>query len=143
MTIGAICTRDVDLAEQDESVQIAAERMTKCKVGTLMVLDEQSKPVGILTDRDLTTRVVAQGLDPNTTVVRDVMTKSPESIDEDTPIEVAISCMRQCQCRRLPVIDEQGKLAGIISLDDIVDLLSDELDEIGELLRSESPTRLL
>jgi CBS domain-containing protein len=108
-----------------------------------MVLDDEGRPVGILTDRDLATRVVAPGLDPNATVVRDIMTKSPESIDEDTPIEVAISCMRQCQCRRLPVVDEQGKLAGIITLDDIVDLLTDELDEVGELIRSESPTRLI
>ena len=142
MTVGPICTRDVDLAELDESAQVAAKRMQACKVGALIVVDGDSKPVGILTDRDLAIRVVAQGLDPRITLVRDVMTKSPESIDEDTPIEVAISCMRANHCRRLPVVNEQGRLAGIISLDDVVDLLTDELDEIGELLRSESPTRL-
>lgn len=142
MSVGQICTRDVDLVEPDDTAQVAAERMRACGVGTLMVLDDDSKPIGILTDRDLAVRVVAKGLDPGMTLIRDVMTKSPESVDEDTPIEVAISCMRENRCRRLSVVDESGKLSGIISLDDIVDLLTDELDEIGELLRSESPTRL-
>jgi CBS domain-containing protein len=142
MPVGAICTRDVDLAEPDESAQVAAERMRVCKVGTLMVLDEASKPIGIVTDRDLATRVVAQGLDPTTTLVREVMTKSPESVTDDTPVEVAISLMRNSCCRRLPVVDAEGKLAGIICLDDIINLLTSEMDEIGELLRSESPTRL-
>ncbi len=142
MSVGPICTRDIDLVEPDEPVHVAAERMRACKVGTLMVLDQDSKPIGILTDRDLATRVVAKGLDSKLTVVRDVMTASPESVEEDTPIEVAISLMRESQCRRLPVVDEQGKLVGLISLDDIINLLTSELDEIGELLRSESPTRL-
>lgn len=142
MSVGPICTHDIDLVEPDEPVQVAAERMRACRVGTLMVLDQDSKPIGILTDRDLATRVVAKGLDSKLTVVREVMTPSPESIDEDTPIEVAISVMRANQCRRLPVVDANGKLTGIVSLDDVINLLTSELDEIGELLRSESPTRL-
>ena len=142
MSVGPICTRDVDLVESEDLVQVAGERMLACKVGTLLILDDESRPAGIVTDRDLVTRVIAKGLDPNTTLVRDVMTKTPECVDEDTPLEVAISLMRTTQCRRLPVVDEQGKMAGIICLDDIINLLTDELDEIGELLRSESPTRL-
>lgn len=142
MSVGSICTHDVDLVEPDDTVRVAADRMRTCGVGTLVVLDRESKPAGIVTDRDLTTRVVAPGLDPNVTLVRDVMTKAPESVDADTPVEVVISLMRENRCRRLPVVDEAGKMVGIIALDDIINLLTDELDEIGELIRSESPDRL-
>ena len=63
MSVGRICNREVDLAEPDESVQIAARRMNSRNVGTLMVLDKDSRPIGILTDRDLAIRVVAKGLE--------------------------------------------------------------------------------
>ncbi len=142
MSVGRICIREVDLAELDESAQTAAQRMHTRNVGTLIVLDKGSRPIGILTDRDLTVRVVAKGLDPALAAVRDVMTKTPETVYEDTPIEMALSRMRTACCRRIPVVDEDRKLVGVVSLDDIVDLLSEELSEIGGLLRSESPSDL-
>jgi CBS domain-containing protein len=139
MSIGRICVREVDLAEPDESAYVAAQRMHSRNVGTLMVLDKESRPVGILTDRDLAIRVVGKGLDPRTTSVRDVMTKAPESVYDDTPIEQAISHMRAGPYRRLPVVDRNGKLLGLVSLDDILDLLSEEFAEIGRLVHNESP----
>ena len=142
MSVGRICNREVDLAEPDEAVQIAAQRMNSRNVGTLMVLDNDSRPVGILTDRDLAIRVVGKGLDSLGTMVRDVMSKAPECVREDTPIETALSYMRAGPFRRLPVVDDDGKLLGLVSLDDVLDLLSEEFNEIGRLVRHEGPTVL-
>jgi CBS domain-containing protein len=142
MSVGRICNREVDLADLHESAQVAAARMNARNVGTLIVVDSQSRPIGIVTDRDLAVNVVGKGLDPNTTTVRDVMTKSPDSVNEETAIETAISRMRAGPYRRLPVINRDGKLVGLISLDDILDLLSEEFNEIGRLVRQEGPMAL-
>ena len=82
MSVGRICTRSVDLADPGESVQIAASRMNTRNVGTLLVIDEQKHPIGILTDRDLAIRVVGKGLDPESTTVESVMSPTPESVTE-------------------------------------------------------------
>ena len=142
MSVGRICAREVDLAEPEESVQIAANRMHARNVGTLMVLDAESRPIGILTDRDLAVRVVGKGLDIFKTTVREVMSNTPTSVRDDTPIETALTQMRAGPFRRLPVVDEDGKLAGLISLDDILDLISEEFAEIGQLVRNEGPDML-
>ena len=63
MSVGRICVREVDTAEENESVQVAARRMHARNVGTLLILDDAKQPIGILTDRDLTTRVLAEGRD--------------------------------------------------------------------------------
>ena len=142
MTVGRICTRSVDLADCDESAQVAASRMNTRNVGTLVVIDDQKRPIGILTDRDLAIRVVGKGLDPNSTSVESVMSASPDCIEENAVIESAITLMRRGSHRRLLVVDGDGKLIGLLSLDDILDLLSEEFEEIGKLVREESPNSL-
>ncbi len=142
MSVGRICTRSVDLADCDESAQVAASRMNMRNVGTLLVVDEQKCPVGIITDRDLATRVVGKGLDPNTTPVSAVMSGVPESVTEETSIESAIKVMRDGPHRRLPVVNDKHELVGLVSLDDVLDLLSEEFTEIGKLIRRESPNAL-
>jgi CBS domain-containing protein len=142
MSVGRICTRSVDLADPGESVQIAASRMNTRNVGTLVVIDDEKCPIGILTDRDLAIRVVGKGLDPNSTMVESVMSPSPDSVTEQTSIESAIALMRAGSHRRLPVVDENSRLIGLISLDDVLDLLSEEFEEIGKLIRKESPNAL-
>ena len=142
MSVGRICTRDVDLAMPDETVQIAAQRMHSRNIGSLLVLNQDSMPIGLITDRDMAIRVVAKGLDPTSVTVEEVMTRTPESIREDAPIETAISCMRAGPFRRLPVVDKQGKLVGLVSLDDILELLVEEFNDIGKLLKQESPASL-
>ena len=142
MTIGRICTREVDLADPDESVQVAANRMNARNVGTLVVIDEDKRPLGILTDRDLAVRVVGKGLSPGSTEVAAVMSPAPDTVNENSAIEAVISTMRRLSHRRLLVVDDQGQLVGLISLDDILDLLSEEFTEIGKLIRKESPSAL-
>jgi CBS domain-containing protein len=142
MSLGRICVREVDLAESYESAQVAAERMHARNVGSLVVLDPEKRPVGIVTDRDLALRVLAAGRDPFGTTVAEVMTHRVATLREDASIEAGIMAMRAGPYRRLVVVDEDGKLAGLVSLDDMLDLLIGELADVGELLRRESPTVL-
>ena len=142
MSVGRICTRTVDLADLDETAQVAASRMNTRNVGTLIVIDEHKSPIGIVTDRDLAMRVVGKGLDPSTTLIESVMSEMLESVTEDTPIESAIATMRRGPFRRLPVVDDQNRLIGLLSLDDVLELLSEEFEEIGKLVRRESPNAL-
>jgi CBS domain-containing protein len=142
MTVGRICVREVDTADPEESVQVAAERMHSRNVGTLIVLNERQQPIGMVTDRDLTIKVLARGLDGTSVTVREVMSPGPKSIQEETPIESALKIMRDGPYRRVPVVDEEGKLVGLLSLDDILDLLAEEFGEIGALVRRSGPRAL-
>ncbi|MEX0937642.1 MAG: CBS domain-containing protein [Pirellulales bacterium] len=142
MTVGRICVRNVDLADATETVQAAAQRMHSRNVGTLLVVDSEQHPQGIITDRDLCIRVVGESREPVATTVGEVMTECPTCIGEETPIEAAITLMRSGPFRRLPVVDCNGELVGLVSLDDILDLLTEEFRDIGELLAGESPRSL-
>lgn len=142
MTAGRICVREVDVTGEEESVQAAAQRMHSRKVGTLVVCDPSGKPTGIVTDRDLTVRVLALARDPLTTTVGEVMTPCPATITEDTPLEDALSVMRGGPFRRVVVVDAAGALAGLLSLDDILELLTEEFNQIGKLLQQEAPGSL-
>ena len=142
MSVGRICIREVDTAEVTELVQAAADRMNARNVGTLIVLNPERHPLGIVTDRDLAVRVVARGKDPFATTVGDVMTLFPRTVREDTPIEDAIAMMRVGPFRRVPVVDRQGKLVGLLSIDDVLELLAEEFRDIGKLLKAERPEAL-
>ncbi|MGB6044039.1 MAG: CBS domain-containing protein [Pirellulales bacterium] len=139
MSAGRICTREVDFADPNESAWKAAERMHQRSVGALVILNESTEPTGILTDRDLIVRVMAKGLDPNRTTIADVMTMEPKTISEDASIESAMFLMRRGGFRRLPVVDANGKLVGLLSLDDVLMLLAEEFSQIGQLLERETP----
>jgi CBS domain-containing protein len=139
MPVGRICLREIDLAEPGESVLEAARRMQERRVGTLVIVDDLGKPLGLLTDRDLALRVVAAGGDPRTTSVGAVMTEHPKTVSESTPIESALSLMRSGAFRRLPVVNDDGKLVGIVTLDDVLGLLAEEFALIGGLLEREAP----
>jgi CBS domain-containing protein len=139
MSVGRICVREVDVAAPDESAIVAARRMLSRNVGTLVVVNAAGEPIGIVTDRDLTLRVLAAPRDPHEATVGEVMSAIPRTVPEDSPIETAIRIMRGGKFRRLPVVSAEGKLAGLVSLDDILELLTEELKEIGRLLQEESP----
>jgi CBS domain-containing protein len=142
MSVGRICSRDVDTVHFDESVLESARRMRDRQVGTVVVVDNM-RPVGILTDRDLTVRVLAAGLDAKVTRVSEVMTPSPTTIGEDDSIETAVGYMRAGRFRRLPVVGRDGRVIGILALDDVLELVADELADIGQLLKREAPHRWL
>ena len=142
MSAGRICIRNVDIATIDESAQTAARRMKDRKVGTLVVLSSDSKPVGIVTDRDLALRVLAEGRDGTQTKVVEVMTPAPNTVRESTPIEDALRIMRAGAFRRVPVVNAEDHLVGLLALDDILELLAEELTDIGRLMHAEEPASL-
>ena len=134
MSVGALCVRSVEIASADESVREVARRMAKAGVGSVVVLAEDTRPVGLLTDRDVAVRCVAEGRDPDATLVGSVMTVPPVCAPESTPIETALSRMASARIRRLVVVDAEGRLVGILALDDVLELLAEEEATIGRLL---------
>lgn len=138
--IGRICTRSVYIAAPGETVFEAARRMREADVGTLVVVDADRAPIGILSDRDIALRCVAEGLEPKSTAIEAVMTAPVRSTPETTPIEDALQIMAGVPLRRLVVTDAEGGLVGILALDDVLELLAEEQGTIGRLLRQLSPT---
>ncbi|MFM1871925.1 MAG: hypothetical protein RL398_1347 [Planctomycetota bacterium] len=131
MSIGKVCSRIVYTANPDETVLAAAARMKTYDVGTLVVVDAANRPTGILTDRDLVLRVLVEGRLPDLTLVEEIMTTNPESLPEHTPCEDALNSMRARGVRRLPVVGGRGELVGLLSSSDLLELLADELANLG------------
>ena len=134
MTVGRICVRQVLVAAPDESGREAARRMQKADVGALVVVDSEQRPLGVLTDRDVALRCVADGRDPDRTTISALMTAPAICVQETTPIEDALSRMLAIPARRLVVTDDAGLLVGILALDDVAELLAEESGQIGRLL---------
>lgn len=141
MSIGRICRREVHLADREESAHAAAQRMRDRRVGTLVVCDGDGVPVGIVSDRDLCERVLAEGRDGRKTRVEEVMSSDLATVTEATPIEEVLRYMRAVGVRRMPVVDEGGALVGVVSVDDILALLAEELGRIGELVEGQEPVK--
>jgi len=139
MSIGRICVREVETVEPNETVYLAARRMLQRAVGSLVVVSDANQPIGILTDRDLVERVLAKGRSPVDTLVQDVMSTGLKTITEDGAIESVLALMRSGRFRRVPVVDDGGRLVGLISLDDVLMLRATEFTQIGRLLQQETP----
>ena len=118
MKLTDLMTSQVRTVEPDASLRDAAAMMADLRLGALPVHDGQSLH-GILTDRDITCRAVARGLDPTRTAVREVMTPHVVCCTEDAPVAHVASLMRGKMIRRVVVLDAQGSLAGIVSLADL------------------------
>ena len=118
MRLNEIMTRRVECTRPEESLQDAARRMRELDVGTLPVF-ERDRLVGIVTDRDITVRAVAEGIDPRTHHVRDAMTRDVVYCYDDQDVVDAVQLMEQRQIRRLVVLNRAEKLAGIVSLGDL------------------------
>ncbi len=113
-----IMTQDIKCIEANRPVVEAARQMRDYDVGSLPVLDG-TRFVGVVTDRDICCRVVADGLDPNSTEVRKAMTSSPICVKPDTDIDEVAEVMRDNQIRRIPVVAEDDELVGYIALRDL------------------------
>lgn len=115
MQLRDVMTRDVYVIRPDATLQEAAQQMKASGVGSLLV-HGGGEAVGILTDRDMTIRAVAEGRDPTTTRVREVMTLEIVWCREDADVTSAIDLMKEKQIRHLAVGDEQQNFVGIVSL---------------------------
>ena len=140
MSAGEYCNRDVVVIEKTESVREAINLMRKNHVGDVVVVEireNASIPLGILTDRDIVVEILAEDVDLEAINVGDVMSDQLVTINEDTKLLDTIKQMRIKGVRRLPVINEQGELQGILSADDILELVVEQLSDIVGLISKE------
>lgn len=140
LTTGEICTRSVAIAFRTTSVDGAARLMRDNHVGCLVVVDEvdgRRIVVGVLTDRDIVTAVVAPGLDATTLTVDDVMTTDLVTAREDDSLIDLMRSMRRKGVRRVPVVGGQDELIGVVTLDDVLGVLSEELSLLVGTVDSE------
>lgn len=139
---------EVAVAHESATVRQLAERMAVHAVGSVVIVDEERRPIGIVTDRDLCCRVVARGLDPATTLAIDVATRPVQVAASSEPIELVVERMRKLGVRRIPIVEDDS-LVGLVALDDLVVSLGRELDHLGaaakhairDTLRAERSTR--
>lgn len=136
MKIGEICNRNVVNAGRDTGIREAAELMRYHHVGDLLLTEERGgarHPVGIVTDRDLVVEVLAKGVAPDTLTIGDLVTGELVTMAETATVFEAIQLMRSKAVRRLPVVDRVGALVGIVSLDDLLDFLAEELATLARV----------
>jgi CBS domain-containing protein len=136
MHIGDISTVQAVYCKRDESVQGAALLMRKHHVGDLIVVeqpDTEKIPVGIVTDRDIVVSVIALGLDPASLLVGDIMTDDLLTVGEHDDVYETIERMRFRGIRRVPVVNAAGGLSGVISADDLLEFLADEMSELSRI----------
>ena len=129
--LSEIIRRDVVNVEPDTTVTQAARIMAERGVGALLVLNE-GRPRGILTDRDIVVRCVAPRVDVDDCTVEQIMTESVEAVRETDGIFDVIQKMRRAQVRRIPVVDAHGNAVGILSFGDLVAILSREMMELAK-----------
>ncbi len=140
MNAGEVCNREVVFAHRDTALVEAARLMREHHVGSLVVIVDRAServPVGLLTDRDIAVAVVAEGLDPRTLKAGDVMSTDLATVREQDGITDVLRLMREKGVRRVPVVSRSGALAGIVTIDDVLELIAEEMYTFVRALRSE------
>jgi CBS domain-containing protein len=148
MRVGEYCNREVVVIEQDASITETAQIMREYHVGDVVIVRSQHGkqiPIGILTDRDIVLEIVARSADPETVCAGDAMSYELTTVTEDDDLMHAIEIMRDKGIRRLPVVDLDEALIGILTIDDVLDLLGEVFIDIIHLVdrqrRREAGTR--
>ncbi len=139
MALEACCREEVVSVSPEATATDVARTMEKMNVGSVIVVGEENRPVGIVTDRDIVIRIIARGGDPDALKAEEIMTKDPVTFREEMGIYEAIGKMTRQGIRRMPVVDRDGRLVGIITLDDIIRLIGDEMAKISGNLEKQSP----
>jgi CBS domain-containing protein len=137
MSIGVLCNREVIVTGPETSAQEAAELMRTHHVGDIVVVEERGgerRPVGLITDRDLVVELLAQRVDPAAVTVKDLMTRDLETVLEGTDFWDALSHMRACGVRRIPVVNGRGGLEGIFTFDDALELIAEGLADLVKVV---------
>lgn len=140
MPVSEICNREVIIVRRDDTVHEAAKLMRQHHVGDVVVVEERKGmrvPVGIVTDRDLVVEIMAPAVEQMVITVGDIMGPNLVTVKESMGIYESIQYMRSEGVRRLPVVDSEGGLVGILTLDDLLELLAEELLELSRLVKYE------
>lgn len=136
MSVGEVCNREVVVVAPESDAGEAARLMREFHVGDLVVVErrgEMAIPIGIITDRDLVIEVLAQEVDAASVSVSDLKMGPLETANEEDDLLETLGRMRSEGLRRMPVVNEDGGLEGILTVDDILDVLSEELMDVVAL----------
>src|SRR6266480_1724148 len=131
-------TKNPCVIDADKSVAYAAKMMKDEDVGLAPIV-EGDRLIGTLTDRDITVRVVAEGKDPQTVKVREVASTDVVTVDPQQNLDEALTLMARHQVRRLPVVEEDGRLVGVVAQADVADEAKPK--KVGELAEQLAPGR--
>jgi CBS domain-containing protein len=140
MKAGELCNREVVTATRETTIPEAARLMRDHHVGSLVIVETHEgcmEPVGIITDRDVVIEVIAEDVDLNTVTAGDIMSYALLKISEQESVFDTAQRMRARGVRRVPVISGTGELIGILALDDMLELLSEELSLLAKLTSRE------
>ena len=140
MSIGEFCNREVIISNREDSILDAAKLMRKFHVGDVVVVDQRGDarvPVGILTDRDIVVEIVAREADASKILVGDAMSDELLTVNENGQLSDLIEQMKGKAVRRVPVVDDNGALVGIVTADDLVDLIAEQLSSLVGMVHRE------
>lgn len=140
MSVGEYCNRELVIVTRNEPVSEAVSLMRSRHVGDVVVVDRQGDlvlPIGILTDRDIVIQLLAENVNLDTINIGDVMSDNLVTINEDTSLMDTIKFMSEKGVRRLPVVNGQGNLEGIVTADDIIELVAEQLHDLVGLFHKE------
>ena len=140
MPISEICNREVVIVQRNNTILEAAQLMRQHHVGDVVVVEERGGmkvPVGIVTDRDLVVEIMAPAIDQKVITVGDIMVTELATVKENAGLSETIEYMRAKGVRRVPLVDKGGGLVGILTLDDLLELLAEELLALANLVRHE------
>lgn len=136
MRVGDLCTRLVVWCGPNTSVVDAAKMMRDAHIGNIVVVEPRGAdrvPIGVVTDRDIVVQVIAKDIEPGSLKVSDIMSREVYTVAEEEPASQTIDRMRFTGVRRLPVVNKQGALVGVIALDDLLRHLAEDLTAIAHV----------
>ena len=140
MLTGEYCNREVTIIGRGDSVTTAAKLMRDHHVGNVLIVDSNNgerTPIGILTDRDIVIKVLAENLDLKMVTLEDIMSFRLVTVQESDDLMATIKRMRQYGIRRVPVVNSRGGLVGVLAVDDILDVITEQLKDIDQLIVNE------
>ena len=140
MNVASVMTPDPACCTASTPLRDVARMMVDNDCGQIPVVDDSQRPIGVVTDRDIAVRIVAEGRNPNEASAADAMTIPARTVTTDTSLTDCVCLMEADQIRRVPVVDASGKLAGIVSIADLA--LAGKKEATAEVVKEVSePTR--
>ena len=140
MLAGEYCNRDVVIIGKTDSIIKAAKLMRQHHVGDVLVVDPRNGervPIGILTDRDIVVELIAAGEDLDEFTIQDVMSFKLITSNEKDDLMVTIKRMRTNGIRRMPIVNKTGGLVGVLSIDDVLDVITEQLMDLDQIIVNE------
>lgn len=141
MLVGEYCNRDVVTISKNESIRNAAKLMRKHHVGDVLVVESKNGnrvPIGMITDRDIVIEVIAGDVDLDDLWVEDIMSFRLVTSNEKDDLMTTIKRMRINGVRRIPIVNQAGGLVGILSIDDILDVITEQLMDVDQIIAKEN-----